>query len=74
VALDDSRRGTFFCGMLIQPRDYIIENMENCIIRLTLQDSMVCTFVEAELLVLALGFLIQSFTHVWVSNQISLTV
>ena len=72
--LRDSRRTLTFCCMLIQPRDYIIENLENCIIWLTFQYGVVCTFVEAQLLVLALCFLIQSFTHGRVSNQIILAV
>jgi hypothetical protein len=60
--------------MLIEPRYDIIENMEYCLVGFTFQDSMICTFVEAQLLVLALSFLIQSLTNRWVSNQISLTV
>ena len=74
TALRDSQRTFIFWGMLIQPREYIIENLENCIIWFTFQDGVVCTFVEAQLLVLALCFLIQSFTHSRVSYQISLAM
>ena len=75
TALPNSWRHTFFsCGVLIEPRYDIIENLEYCLVRFTFQDSVICTFVEAQLLVLALSFLIQSLTNRWVSNQISLTV
>jgi hypothetical protein len=75
TALPDSQRYTFFfCGMLIEPGYDIIENLEYCLVRFTFQDSVIRTFVEAQLLVLALGFLIQSLTNRRVSNHISLTV
>lgn len=67
-------RWNFLCRMLIQPRNYIIEDLKNCLIWFTFQDSVICIFIKAKRLIWALRFIIESFTHSWVCDQITLTM
>jgi hypothetical protein len=60
--------------MLIQPRGYIIKNLENRLIRFTFQDGMVGIFVKPQCLVGCLRFFIEIFTHGRVSDQIRITM
>lgn len=67
-------RWNFLCRMLIQPRNYIIEDLKNCLVWFTFQDSVICIFIKAKRLIWALRFIIESFTHSWVCDQITLTM